>query len=191
MKSSIHIRQGAMIVASIVLLTPAGISLWTQAGALGSASVSGLSKIVMPAPKGLVSDSVSLSGGPTGNIAFSEATSSDCNVSSSLKKEWLASQLRYYVSSRQKPQKYLLLCVTLMRTTSAALANVRKVADASKMAPLSLISGARTTRVGPTTLVVFSIDSYFVFIAGLDLSAGSSVHLVDAFASAQFNRASK
>lgn len=135
----------ALVVAFLVIFD---LPLAATAGALGGQTVAELSKVVMPVPAGLVSDRTSLSGGPTGKIGFSEATSSDCAVSSALQADWLGSQLRYYVSSMQSPQKYLLLCVTLMKTATAAKEDVQKYANnpylSSKMPSFAAILGART-----------------------------------------------
>jgi len=185
------------VALTIAVSTVAVLSSSSVAFATTKASVGTLSTTVMPTPKGLISDRTSLSGGPTGRIGFNESTSSDCNVSSSLHSDWTASQLRYFVSSIQSPQKYLLICVTLMKTSASAKANVQKVANnpylTSKMPSFAPIPGARVQLTGPATLIVFSVGQYFVFVGGLDLTAtgAASVHFVETSAIAQYHRAAR
>lgn len=192
-----HVRRLAAIMTASALCAFGATSLAPTAFANTTATAGGLSKVVMPTPAGLISDRTSLSGGPTGRIGFSEATSSDCNVSNSLHQDWIASQLKYFVSSIQSPQKYLLVCVTLMKTSAAAKASVQKVADnpylPAKMPAFASIPGAHAQETGPATQIVFSIGQYFIFVAGLDLTASgaTSVHLVKSFAIAQYHRAAK
>jgi hypothetical protein len=186
-------RTVAMTIAAATFAIVAVFPLGSDAFATTKPSVGALSKVVMPTPKGLISDRTSLSGGPTGRIGFDEATSSDCNVSSSLHSDWLASQLRYFVSSIQSPQKYLLVCVTLMKTGSSARTDVQKFADNPYLTakPFAPIPGARVQQTGPATLIAFAVGQYFVFVAGLDLATtgAASVHFVDTSAIAQFHLA--
>ncbi len=173
------------------------VPLSSSALAATNTSVGKLSTVVMPSPTGLVPDPTSLSGGPTGRIGFNEATSSDCNVSNALHSVWVASQLRYFVSSLQSPQKYLLVCVSLMKTSAAANANVKHFADnpylATTVRSFAPIPGARVQQTGPATLIAFAASDYAIFVAGLNLAAtgASSVHYVDSFAVAQYHRVTK
>lgn len=183
----------ALTIAVSTLTSVAALPLTSDAFATTKPSVGTLSKVVMTTPKGLISDKTSLSGGPTGRIGFNAATSSDCNVSNSLHGEWIASQLRYFVSSIQSPQKYLLVCVTLMKTSASARANVQKFADNPYLTTKTFapIPGARVQQTGPATLIAFAEGQYFVFVAGLDLpeTGAVSVHFADTSAITQYHRA--
>jgi hypothetical protein len=188
-------RSGAALIAVSTLTALAAFTFSSPAFGGTNASIGALSKIVMPTPKGFISDGTSLSGGPTGRIGFYEATSADCNINSSLILNWAASQLRFFVSSLRNPQKYLLVCVSLLRSSAVAKENVLAVADnpymPSKMPFFAPIPGAHVHQTGPATQVVFSVGRYFIFVAGIDLPATGAVavHFVESFAIAQYHRA--
>jgi hypothetical protein len=185
-------RRIAAIVIALATLEGATISPQASASPATEAALKNLPEVMVPTLAGFSSERTSLSGGPTGRIGFIEATSSDCAVSSTSKREWMGSELKYFDHSVKYPETYLLDCVTLMTTSAAAVAEVRSYTASpyikAEVKAFTSIPDAAFVQVGPATQIVFAKGQYFVFTVGTDAATGNAIALAKDLAMSQYRR---
>jgi hypothetical protein len=164
------------MVAGIVLL--ALPTFGTPSGALTShAKAPSLLSLVVGAPGGFKTESKDLvSGGRTGSINISEASSADCDPTNLGGGQWVASVLRYFDDSTAAPQTYEILCVTQLKTAHEATANRNRLLAAIGSSAIALtdIPGAYLHAVGPAEMIFFAKGVYLVRVVSTDVTPQST-----------------
>ena len=150
--------------------------------------------VVVSAPTGFTSEPTDLvSGGSTGSLTYGEAAGADCSGVDPIKTsetQWSSSQLRFYGGNPAYGNSYLILCVTRMRSVSAASTTQAGVAQelsgktsgmfGSTIAPLSVpdVPGSTAITLGSgaeqVSQISFVKGPFVVFVVGGSLQASSS-----------------
>jgi hypothetical protein len=166
----------ASVMGMVLLSIPL---LGAPSGAVSAQKAPSLVSLTVGAPSGYHTDPTDqTSGGRTGRININEASSADCVPTSLSPAQWVGSVLRYFDKDAARPQSYLILCVTQMRTANEAAAVRTRLLTliGSSAIRLKDIPGTYLHATGPAEELFFAKGVYFVRVVSTDL-VGSAMGL--------------
>jgi hypothetical protein len=168
------VASAALVMGMVFLTIPL---LGAPSGAASSPKT--LVSLTVTGPNGYKTDPTDqTSGGRTGQITIAEASSADCDPTTLSPGQWVGSVLRYFDKNPARPQSYLILCVTQMRTANDAAAVRARLLTAigSSVIRLKDIPGTYFYATGPAEQIFFAKGVYFVRVVSTDL-AGTAMGL--------------